>query len=83
MTKQETFRQLAAANPPVAPAPAPEEETTEEAAEEGRRMDPEIRVISAMLRLLDKLPEPAKGRIVAYIASRYQEQGNGAKSRPE
>lgn len=78
MNKQETFKQLSAG---ATGTGAPEEDSPEEAAEEGRRMDPEIRTLSAVLRILDKLPEPARGRIVAYIASRYQEQeqANGQK----
>lgn len=37
----------------------------------GRRLDPELRVIGAVLRLLDELDEPAKGRAVRYLSDRY------------
>lgn len=36
-----------------------------------RRMDPEVRVMGKLLRTLDELEEPAKGRVVAWLSSRY------------
>lgn len=36
-----------------------------------RRTDPELLVIGRMLRLLDDLDEPAKGRVVRYLHERY------------
>jgi hypothetical protein len=37
-----------------------------------RRMDDELRVIAAILRLIEGLEEPAKGRVMAYLSARYQ-----------
>ncbi len=37
-----------------------------------RRMDPELKSMSAMLRCLEELDEAAKERVVAWIAARYQ-----------
>ncbi len=39
----------------------------------GRKADPELLAISAIIRTLDRLPEPARGRCVAYITDRYVE----------
>lgn len=64
------------------PAKAPEEprpvETSAEAeeAEEtrtGTSMDEEIKTMSAMLRMLGKMPTRARGRVVAWLADRFQE----------
>ncbi len=45
-----------------------------EEAERGRgRMDPELRCMSAMLRLLDDLSETARPRVVAWLQSRFLE----------
>lgn len=43
----------------------PEEEAS------SRAMDPELRIMGKILRLLDDLQPPAKARAVAYIYSRY------------
>ncbi len=47
------------------------QESPQDDEEGSRRMDPELRVMGAMLRLLNELDEPAKGRAVAWLASRY------------
>ncbi len=39
----------------------------------GRRMDPELKTMSAMLRLLEDLPEQARARVVAWLQSRFME----------
>jgi hypothetical protein len=39
----------------------------------GRTQDQELRAIAAVLRILERVPEPAKGRVVRYLAERYQE----------
>lgn len=36
-----------------------------------RRMDEEVKAISAILRLLADLEEPAKERIIAYVSDRF------------
>ncbi len=46
----------------------------QEDSETRRRMDPELRVMAAMLRMLDELHEEARVRVVAYISNRYQER---------
>jgi hypothetical protein len=62
------------------PAKAPEEprpvETSAEAEEAGtgRRMDAEIKTMSAMLRMLDDLPARAAARVVAWLADRFHEE---------
>lgn len=48
-------------------------EELEEETETRRRMDPELKAISAVLRTLDDLDEAGRGRVVAYLASRYKE----------
>lgn len=50
----------------------PSEEEPQEEAETGRRMDPELRSIAAILRLLEALPEPARERCVVYVSDRYR-----------
>ncbi len=40
-------------------------------ADSGRRMDPELRTMGAMLRMLSDLDPEARGRVVAYLAARY------------
>lgn len=49
----------------------PTTQTDEAEADEGRRMDAELKVMGAIMRLLDKVEEPAQTRIVSYINSRY------------
>jgi len=49
----------------------PPTDDAEEPAQGGRKMDTEIRSISAILRQLDDLPEEARPRVVAYIHSRF------------
>ena len=51
---------------------APEEP---EIIDSGRRMDQEIRTMAALLRILDDLDEPAKGRVVRWLADRYSGSG--------
>ncbi len=38
-----------------------------------RKMDAELRQLSAMLRMLAEMEPPARSRVVAYLASRFQE----------
>jgi hypothetical protein len=45
--------------------PEPEEE------EAGRGMDPEVRAIGRILRLLNDIEEPARSRVIAYLYSRF------------
>ena len=54
--------------------PARIEDEAAEEATSGRRMDPELKVLGAMIRLLDELDEPARGRAVTWLASRYSER---------
>lgn len=37
-----------------------------------RRLDPELRVLGAIIRLLDEVELPARNRIVAYLAARFE-----------
>ena len=41
---------------------------------QGRRMDAELRVIGAILRLLTEIDEPARARVVTYLTSRYDDE---------
>ena len=43
--------------------------------DQGRRMDPELLVMGRMLRLLEELDEPAKGRVVRYLYDRWCKGG--------
>lgn len=43
----------------------------EDEADTGRRMDDELKVMGAIIRLLNNVDEPAQSRIVNYIASRF------------
>lgn len=63
------------------PIPEPPEPVTDQEPEAdgdagtepgGRRLDPELCTMGAMLRLLESLPEPARGRVVQWLGSRYQ-----------
>ncbi len=54
---------------PLLTTGTPEPEDAEEG--RGRKMDPELRSISAILRLLEELDEQARERVVAYITHRY------------
>lgn len=38
-------------------------------------MDDEIRVLSAMLRMLNDLEDSARARVVTYLSSRFQSGG--------
>jgi len=49
------------------------ETTPEDTTESSRRMDPELKSISAILRELNQLDEAARGCVVRYLASRYEE----------
>jgi hypothetical protein len=53
---------------PVQQTEAEEEATT------SRRLDPELRALGAIIRILDDLPEPARCRAVAWIHSRYSKE---------
>lgn len=46
----------------------------EEASTGSRRLDPELRTMGAMLRMLDDLDDKARARVVSYLSSRYQEK---------
>jgi hypothetical protein len=48
------------------------EPDTEDTATSNRRLDPELRCIGQILRLLEELEEPAKGRVMTYLSARYQ-----------
>lgn len=37
-----------------------------------RCMDPELRVMGSMLRQLEELDEPARGRVVRWLTDRYE-----------
>lgn len=39
----------------------------------GRSMDPELRVLSGILRDLRKLDDAARARVISYLASRFKE----------
>ena len=39
---------------------------------QGRKMDPEILVMSRMLRMIEELGEAAKARVMAYLLARYR-----------
>lgn len=47
----------------------------EDEAQVARRMDPELRTLGALLRMIENLEEPARGRVVAYLSSRYSSGG--------
>lgn len=36
-----------------------------------RQQDPELRVIGKIIRTLNDLDEPARGRVMAYLSDRY------------
>lgn len=46
-------------------------EEQEDEADTGRRMDDELKAMSAIIRMLNQMDESARCRIVCYIASRY------------
>lgn len=54
------------------PAEAEEAEEAEER-RTGTSMDEEIKTMSAILRMLGKMPNRARGRVVAWLADRFQE----------
>jgi hypothetical protein len=50
-----------------------EDDKADEEPESGRRMDPELRTMAQMMRLMSGLDdEPAKVRVMAYLSSRWQ-----------
>ena len=50
-------------------------ETPDDNDREGtRRMDPELRTLSAIIRLLESLDLPARTRAVCWLTSRYSEE---------
>ena len=42
-----------------------------------RRLDPELKVIGAIIRLLDGLDLPARTRAVQWLTSRFGQEGPG------
>lgn len=60
-------------NPPPAPEqPAAPGEATEEEGATRRATDPELRVMGRVLREIEDLKEPARGRVVRWLSSRYE-----------
>lgn len=62
---------------PITLLPSNGEPEPDQAGEENqstRRMDHELRIMGTMLRLLDELDEPARGRVVRWLQDRYQER---------
>lgn len=57
-------QQLPKSVPP--PEPAPEAE-----ADESRRMDPELRTIGRIIRMLEEIEESGRSRVMSYLVSRY------------
>lgn len=49
------------------------EDVSDQDVSSGRRMDPELRTLGAILRQIEELDEPARGRVMAYLCSRYQQ----------
>lgn len=49
------------------PLPEPEEEE----ADAGRAADPEILAMGRILRLLSKIEEPGRARVIAYLSERF------------
>ena len=41
----------------------------------GRRLDPELRVLGQILRLLEEVPETGRYRVMLYLMNRYQDSG--------
>lgn len=39
--------------------------------ESTRAMDPEIRVMGQMVRIVEKIDEPARGRVIEWLRARY------------
>ncbi len=63
------------------PEPQSEDELGEITSTRDWRMDPELKTMSAMLRLLDDLPDLAQTRVVAWLWSRFAEgRGIGPES---
>lgn len=50
----------------------PVQEPESEEASGRRTMDPELRCMSAILRMLDDLDDKARGRVVAYLRNRFE-----------
>jgi hypothetical protein len=46
-------------------------ETHEEEDTGSRRMDPELKCMSALVRTLNEIAEPARGRVVRWLMDRY------------
>ena len=61
-------------NEPTPPPPDDKDDGDEAKREVNRsEMDPELRAMGAVLRLLKGLSDPAKGRVILYLYSRYVE----------
>jgi len=50
------------------PEPIEDDDTTDR----GRRLDPELRIMGAMLRQLEALDAAARARVMAYLNSRVE-----------
>ncbi len=51
----------------------------EEASEpSGRKADPELLCMSRMVRILDEIEAPARGRVVSWLAARFADQAQAA-----
>lgn len=61
--------------PPFLAPPEPAEDEREEESG-GRRMDPELKAMAAILRILDTIAEPARGRAVRWMSDRYSHPGD-------
>ncbi len=55
--------------------PPPADQAEEE--ESGRRMDPELRTMGAMLRMLADLDDAACARVVRYLSARFPSADQG------
>jgi hypothetical protein len=66
-----TAAEVAAKNPGSKSAQLAAQDEAEEKEGSGRKMDPELRVMAGMLRSLDELEEPARGRVVYWLYHRY------------
>lgn len=53
------------------PSPATNGDDADAEALGGRRLDPELRAMGAMLRMLAELDPEARGRVVRYLSSRF------------
>lgn len=57
------------------PEQMPTEQEDNNMAEQARRMDPELRAMAAMLRMLTDLSPPTRRRVVAWLSDRFREVG--------